>query len=221
MTVSTVINPNTPYGLRVVTRLDGAVTSFRMRKYFIPQAQTNALFVGDPVVKIHAAADTNGIMAVDLATGGTTNRITGAIVGFLGTCTAGSGKTPSLWGLGGTGGMISRPATTALDYYALVCDDPEAQFLVQSSNNFGGVAGTAIPLSNIGLNACLVAGTGSTTSGLSGWQLDANTAPATTVGFQVNIIGFDVDPYNAALAQFQKIVVRNNISTETNALTGI
>lgn len=133
----TASNPNTPKGLEPIQRLDGAKWSDRLRKYFIPQAQSNALYVGDPVVKITGSADVNGVNGVDLAVAGTSNRITGAICGFLGTATAGSGNTPSFYGLGT--GPLYRPASTTFDWYALVNDDPEAEWLIQGDNNSAAV----------------------------------------------------------------------------------
>jgi hypothetical protein len=213
------INPNQPQGLVPWTRLDGAVASFRTRVYFVPAANTNALFVGDPVVKITGSADANGTMGIDLAAAGTTNKVTGAIVGFKGACAAGAGSAlATLFGL--PTGNVSRPATTTQDWYVLVNDDPEAQWMIQADANSGSSAGTAMPVTVVGKNANLKSGTGSTATGLSGWQLDSS-APATTVGFQLNIVDIFTDPVNAAVAQFQKVIVRLNTSTETNLQVGI
>lgn len=132
----TASNPNTPYGLVPFQRLDGAVWSDRLRKYFVPAAQTNALYVGDPVIKKAASADINGVNGVDLAVAGSGNAITGVVCGFLGACTAGTAN-PSFYGL--PTGPQYRPASTTQDWYVLVNDDPEAVWQIQGDNNSGGV----------------------------------------------------------------------------------
>lgn len=220
MTVATVINPNTPYGLQALTRLDGAAFTGRTRVYWVPQAQTNALYLGDPVIKASTGGDKNGVMAVDLASAGTSDLVTGVVVGFLGTATAGSGNKPSLFGLSGTPGPAYRPATTAVDWYVQVCDDYETEWLIQADANYGGVTGTAIPLSLVGYNFDLKSGTGSAYTGLSGWQLDSNSS-ATTSTLQLNLVALYTDPVNAALAQFQKCIVRLNQTTEVPPSAGV
>jgi hypothetical protein len=212
------INPNTPYGLQPVQRLDGAKWSDRLRRYYVPQAQTNALYVGDPVVKITGSADVNGVNGVDLCTAGSTNKITGVVCGFLGTATAGSGNYPSFWGLGT--GPLYRPTSTAYDWYVLVNDDPEAEWLIQADANYGASSGTAMPVTVVGKNINLKSGTGSAYTGWSGWQADSNTT-GTGSTLQLNIVAIFTDAANIAVAQYQKLVVRLNISTETNIQAGI
>lgn len=213
------INPNTPYGLQPIQRLDGAVWSDRLRVYYVAAAQTNALYVGDPVVKITGSADTGGVNGVDLAAAGSTNRLTGVVCGFKGACASGAGSSAaSLFGL--PTGNTYRPATTTQDWYVLVNDDPEAQWLIQADANYGASSGTAMPVTVVGKNINLKSGTGSAFTGWSGWQADSNTT-GTGATLQLNIVSFFTDPLNAAVAQFQKLVVRLNISTETNAVAGI
>jgi len=149
-------NPNTPKGLEPFQRNDGAAWTDRLRRYYVPAAYTNALFVGDPVVKKAGSADVNGINGCDLAVAGTSNLITGVVCGFLGTATAGSGNVPSMLGVGiGTGPMYRPAGAQTLDWYVLVNDDPEAAWLIQADNNYGGTA-TAVTFSA----AAAITGTG-------------------------------------------------------------
>jgi hypothetical protein len=212
-------NPNTPFGLSPINRLDGAGWRDSLTLYFVPAAQTNALYVGDPVIKKAAAADTNGVNAVDLASAGAGNLITGVVCGFYGVCAAGA-AAPSFFGLSGTPGPAFRPATTSLDYYVLVNDDPEAEFVIQENDNVGGVAGTPLAVTAVGKNANLVSGTGSQYTGLSGWMLQAN-GTATTQNFQLNIKGFLQEADNVAGAAFAKVIVSINQHTETPNSAGI
>lgn len=148
-------NANIPNGLVPFQRLDGAVWRDSLRRYYVPAANTNALFIGDPVVKIAASANVNGLNGVDLAAAGTADRITGVVCGFAGTCAAGAGVTPNLL-TGGIGvGPFYRPASTALDYYVMVNDDPEAEWVIQADNNYGGT-GIAVTFSA----AAAITGTG-------------------------------------------------------------
>jgi hypothetical protein len=130
-------NPNIPKGLDPVQRLDDAKWNARLRKYYSPQAKTNALYVGDPVIKVTASADVNGVNGVDLALAASGDAVTGVVCGFLGVSTAGSGNTPSFYGL--PTGPLYRPASTASDWYVLVDDSFEDEWIIQADNNYGGV----------------------------------------------------------------------------------
>ena len=107
-------NPNDP--LRPAT---GPTRDFQadyrasLNVFYVKANVTNAIYVGDPVIKLAASADVNGIDAVNLATAGTNNRITGVVCGFLGTGTAvlGQPAAPSFFGLSGTPGPAYKPAS--------------------------------------------------------------------------------------------------------------
>lgn len=212
-------NPNTPAGLVPIRRLDGAKWNDSLRKYFVPAAQTNALYVGDAVTKEAASADVNGVNAVDLTASGS-NPITGVVCGFLGTCPAGAGGPISLFGLSGQPGPAYRPATTAADWYVLVNDDPEAEFLIQENDDYGGTPGTPLPVAAVGKNANLIHAAGSPYTGWSGTMLDANTV-ATTASLQLNIVGFVGEVDNTPGALYAKVSVRINNHTETPHQAGI
>lgn len=211
------INPNTPRGLDPYQRLDGARWMNSLRVYYVAAAKTNALFVGDPVIKLNAGADITGVNGVDLATAGTAAQITGVICGFYGVCAAGAGfPAASFFGLSGTPGPAYRPATTALDYYVMVNDDPEAMFSIQSSDT-GGIP-TATNL--VGLNANLIAGTGSIYTGLSGWRLNP-TGAATGATIQLRVIGVDPTAGNTVGLANCKFLVQINDHTELPHQAGI
>lgn len=204
-------NQTTAYGLQPVQRLDGAVWNDSLRVYFVPAANTNALYVGDPVLKVAGSADTQGVNGVDIAAAGTSNKITGVVCGFLGACTAGTAN-PSFFGLSGTPGPAYRPATSALDYYVLVNDDPEAQFYIQAS--------AALAVANVGKNANLLAGTGSAYTGWSGWQMNVSGI-TTTNTLQLRIIGSTPGPTDVPNATGNKFIVQINTHTELPNSAGI
>lgn len=200
-------NPNTPQGLQVFQGRFGSVWRDSLRRYYIPASQTNAIFVGDPVIKIDGAADANGLPAIDLAAAGAGNRITGVVCGFVPIY----GTAP---------GPMFRPAATTVAYYALVNDDPYAEFFIQENDNTGGTPGTPLPVTAVGLNANLVAGAGNAFTGLSGWQLQANGV-ATTQNFQLSIKGFQGAANNTPGAAFAKVIVTINQHTEIPNSAGV
>lgn len=212
-------NTNNVNGLQPIRRLDGAKWGNSLRTYYVPAAYGSALYVGDPVVKVTGAASVGGVNAVNLATAGYAsgtvgNPITGVVCGFVGTLTAGTTGTPGFFGLSGTPGPLYRPASTSLDWYVLVNDDPEAEFTIQ-------VQGTnTIPVTAVGKSTTLLSGSGSPYTGWSGWTLNSSNTGANQG--QVNIIGVsgaigDNDPTSA----YCNFIVRINSHTETNTQPGI
>ena len=212
-------NANNPKGAIPYQRIDGAVWRDSQTVYFVPAANTNALNIGDFVTKVAASADTGGINAIDLTVAGT-NPITGVVVGFVGTCAPGAGlAAASFWPLGTSGGQMHRPATTSLDYYALVNDDPETVFAIQENDDYGGVPGTPVPVAAVGKNFAFIHAAGSV-YGFSGTMLDANTV-GTGATQQLNLKGFVNDVGNVAGAVFAKCIVTINNHTETPHEAGI
>jgi hypothetical protein len=200
-------NPNTPFGLRATVNPYGGQPV--VNAYYIPSSYGTALFVGDPVIKT-GTANANTIIAdreyapgslpeINKATAGSGNLITGVILGFafLPTDLA---KT-------------YNPAST--ERVALVCDDPAQLFEIQAET-----AGTALAITEIGLNANLVyAESGSTLTGLSGAELDTST-PATTQAFQLKIKRI-IDRGDNELGTHAKVLVSINQHTEADNTAGI
>ena len=207
-------NINNVSGLSPISRVDGAKWGNSLRLYYVPSTNTNALYVGDPVVKVTGSANGNGINGVDLATAGANAVVTGVVCGFAGVATAGSTNTPAFYGLSGTPGAVYRPASTSQDYYVLVNDDPEALFTVQVTSN------AVMSVGDVGKNFNLVAGAGSTYTGLSGFTISNTEVVGDALG-QVNVIGFDQTTRNDPTLPYANVLVRLNTSTETNRSTGI
>lgn len=189
-------NANTAFGARPVRYSSGAPYNGACRTYYVPTGQATNMFIGDPVI-IAGDGDADGVPTITIATAGTTNRITGFIVGFRPSST-----------------IIAngyRLASTA--EYVLVADDPDLIWEMQED-----AVGGALAAVDISLNADLISGTGSATTHLSGWQLDTSTK-ATTAGLQMRIIGFVQRPDNAIGAN-AKVLVRINEPTEIGAAAG-
>jgi len=203
-------NPNIAWGLQPYQRKGSASYRANAAVYYIPANTTNAMFVGDPVIKVTSSADANGYDGINLATAGTNHAITGVIVGFLG-----SSPNGAFFANSGTPGPMYKATSLATAMYALVDDDPNSLFVVQSNDSGGNLAVTAV-----GKNANLASGTGSRYTGWSGWQLAANQV-ATTSTYQVNIVGFEQEVDNTPGAAHGKVIVRINNSTEVAGSAGI
>lgn len=208
-------NPNVPWGMQPYQRKGSASYRANAAVYSVPANTTNALYVGDPVIKLAASADANGYDGINLASAGTSNRITGVIVGWLGSQPTNQVFSPNMFGASGSPGPMYKPANASLVWYALVDDDPGSLYVIQSNDSGGAPAATVV-----GKNANLASGTGSAFTGWSGWQLAANQIAATST-YQLAIVGFEVEPDNVPGQTHAKLIVRINQTTEGSATTGI
>lgn len=208
-------NPNTPWGLQPYQRKGSADYRANAKMYYIAASDASAYFVGDPVVRVATPASANGIPTVTLASAGTSNKITGAVVGFVGVG-AGTASAPvgSFFANSGTPGPLYRPASAPVGWYVMVDDDPASLFVIQA--NATQLATT------VGKNANLVSGAGSAYTGWSGWQMNASTA-GTQSTKQLVIVDYEneVDNVVGAGRNYSKFIVRINQSTEGLAATGI
>ena len=185
-------NANTPQGLRPVRYASGAPYKGAANTYFVPAADSTALFIGDPVI-VAGSADANGVPTATRATAAGGALWTGVVVGII--------NTPTVT-------TTYRPASTAC--YILVADDPNLLFEVQED-----AVGGALAAADVGLNADLIAGTGSTVTGKSAFQLDTSTK-AVTATLQMRIEGF-VQRADNEIGANAKVLVRNNLPTQTGA----
>jgi hypothetical protein len=186
-------NSNAPSGLTPVRYASGAPYNGASKRYFVPATDANDIFIGDPVI-IAGSADTDGVPTATIATAAGGSRWTGVVVGFV------PSSTIVTYGY--------RKASTA--DYILVADDPNLLFEIQED-----AVGGALAAVDVGLNADLIAGSGSAYTHRSGWQLDTSTK-ATTATLQMRIVGFVQRPDNVIGAN-AKVLVRNNLPTETGA----
>lgn len=185
-------NTNNAFGFKPVGVRGGAYTG-QINMYFVPSSDATALFMYDPVI-IAGSGDTVGVPSVTRATAASAGRVTGVIVGFV--------PNASVRANG------YRVAST--DCYVLVADDPD--LIVECQED---AVGGALAVTDIGLNADMVAGTGSTATKLSGFQLDTSTK-ATTATLQLRILGF-VQRGDNEVGANAKVLARFNLPTETGA----
>jgi len=158
-------NPNTPYGMRPYAYMSGAPYNGAVRTYYVPASNNTALYFGDPVVMVTDSSDGNGVQAVHIAAAAGGTYVLGTFAGRSNN--AGMATIPVL-----QSNNAYLPASTAA--YVYVTDDPFLLYAIQEDSDGGAlVAGAS------GRNADLIAGSGSTVTGQSGWMLDSSTLQTT------------------------------------------
>jgi hypothetical protein len=186
-------NIDSAFGLKPIRYAGGAAYTGACRTYYVPASDGTALFLYDPVI-IAGSGDAAGVPTVTRATAAGAGRITGVVVGFV--------PDASVVANG------YRLASTA--GYVLVADDPNLLFEIQEDS-----VGGALAVTDIGLNADLIAGTGSAYTKLSGFMLDTSTK-ATTATLQLRIKGI-VQRGDVDIGTTSKVLVSINLPTETGA----
>lgn len=197
-------NPNTPRGLVPYKYSTGAPYNGSANIYAVKSDYATALYLGDPLTPT-GASDANGIPYVQIATAAGGNYILGPMVGIV---DGGNPVIPVTQGL-----PIYHPASTA--QYILVADDPNLLFWIQEDSDSGSIA-----MATAGMkNADLIAGSGSTATGWSGWQLDSSTINTTNT-LQLRLMGGLQEADNVMASANAKWLVRLNLSTLTHT-TGV
>ena len=157
-----------PSGTPTGRRINGAGNA-----YYLPASDANNVFIGDPVIIVTDSDDGKGIQTVELATAGANNYAIGVVVSLL---NAGDPALPVTR-------ESPRYRRASTEQYVLVADDPDLLFEAQE-DGVGGAMGAG----SAGRNVNLVAGSGSTVTGYSGWELDSSTL-ATGNTLQMRIRG--------------------------------
>lgn len=167
----------------------------------IPSGNGTATFVGDAVklgdydsIKING-----GPYAPAVIQAAATDPIFGVVMGFQ-QHTVASGMDL---------GRRHRPASVSM--YCLVKPaHPLDVYRIQADDDT-----EVLDAADIGCNADLVVGSGSTITGLSGMELDSNTTAA-TAGLQVRVVGFVDRPSNQPGVSKQDVLVTINQSQTFN-----
>jgi len=156
-------NVDRPNGFRPVGHMSGGSYTGRVRKYY---SVNEALFLGD-IVEVEGtgtASGSGGYPAVDRADNTTAQIAAGVVVG---------------WEIDPDNlGAKHHAASTSLAVY--INDDPMTIYEAQSDGT--------LAVTDIGLNADLTIGAGSTTTGASGMEITASGA-AGTQSTPLKIIG--------------------------------
>lgn len=191
-------NANTPFGLQPINQ-NGTPWSGQARLVCIPAAVLTNILDGDPVI-YSGGGDAFGVPNVGLAAAGAGNPIAGVCLG-PNNGPAGSGVTL-------TRDQPAYAHQAAILSYALMVDDPNCLFTVQE-DSVGGAISAAV---GAGANGNLIAGVGSTFTGVSGWQLQSSSVlAAADPTFQLRLLGTVRGPDNA-IGVNAKWVVRLNLA---------
>lgn len=194
-------NPTSGFGFVPVGHVNGSGSFTGMvNRYYIPSSDATALFLGDPVV-ITGDFHTDGTPIISVATVGTgvtTDKITGAIVGFEPNVAMPAQK--------------HRLASTAM--YVLVNDDPGTIFKCRGDG--------AYATTDQGSTCQIASGSGNTTTGISGYVLDSSEI-AQTATDQLVILGVIDDPTDSDISTALNVVytVRFNMHTGNLPSAGI
>jgi hypothetical protein len=197
-------NANIARGLVPVCHKNGQPFNGACRKYYVPASDGTALFVGDPVKFVTDASDANGVPTITIGTAGGGAFSLGVVLGVV------TGGDPAV--VRTFDKTVYRVAST--EAYLLIADDPDLLFEIQE-DSVGGV----MTVGAAGRNADLVAGSGSTVTGRSGWMLDSSTLNTTNT-LQMRIVGPVDRPDNEPTLDYAKWLVSFNLHAQRN-LTGV
>lgn len=192
-------NVSKPKGLVPVGYLGGSPWNGQARIYYVPATNATALYVGDPVTRLTASADANGVPSVSIGVAG--SAVCGVIVGIMPTY-------PGVSLVGSSIDLTRRNLPVSTAGYVLVADDPMTLFEVEEGTT-AGAEGTALTASAIGNNANFIILAGAKTYSDSGTLLD-NATEATTATLNLKIMGLAQREDNAFGVRAKWIVKINN-----------
>lgn len=201
---------NAPFGMRPVEHWSGNPWNGATR-ILCTEDGNDALYIGDPLYRVvnDAKEITGRYMACDQLTGsgtvdGVDDQVLGVMIARAGqSVAAGAGGAPELT----HDSTVYIPADTdaALLY---TCVDQSVVFLMQADGAGGSAA--YMVYTDCGKNAEIIAGSGSTTTGLSGFAIDGSTAAA-DASDNLLIVGLWDDPSNDVSHQYSLWTVLVNI----------
>jgi len=192
-------------GFRPVKHVTGAPYNGQANIYGVASGDSTALFVGD-VVKLAADGNAAGIQHVTAhaaGTAGTGQPALGVVVGVINT------KLDPVDGRMSAGSIsldtpVYRPGS--VEQYVLVADSPDLIYEVEAT-----AAGSAysFAVADVGQNANIFAGSGSTTTGNSAHSLNmSDKGTASTLPFKIVGVSKKID--NEVTGNYTKVLVQIN-----------
>jgi hypothetical protein len=189
-------NADTPFGLRPVRYLSGAPYNGAVNQYSTATGDGTAIFIGDPVTLSGTSQTINGNVYLDVDQAATGDIVIGVVVGVLPVT-----RESTIYRVGSTQRIL------------LVADDPNLVFEIQEVSG-----GTALTANDAGLNANFVVGSGNTSSGMSGVELN-NGSEAASATLDLIITGF-VNRADNEIGEHAKWLVRINRHQFANQVVG-
>ena len=190
-------NANVKGGLKPVAHGSSGAYTGGARVYSVAAGNATAIFVGDLVTIAGTSQVIDGVTYSDVVQSATGDVFQGVVVGVLPVTSS---------------SLNYRAAST--QRLLLVADDPSLLFEVQEVSG-----GTPLTANDIGLNADIVVGSGSTATGLSGMELN-NATEATTNTLDVKIVGL-VNRADNEVGANAKWLVRLNRHRFANQVAGV
>ena len=192
-------------GFRPVKHVTGAPYNGQANIYGVASGDSTALFVGD-VVKLAADGNAAGIQYVTAhaaGVAGTGQPALGVVVGVINT------KLDPVDGRMSAGSIsldtpVYRPGS--VEQYVLVADSPDLIYEVEAT-----AAGSAysFAVADVGQNANIFAGSGSTTTGNSAHSLNmSDKGTAATLPFKIVGVSKKID--NEVTGNYTKVLVQIN-----------
>lgn len=151
-------NTNAPFGFRQYSGT-GATPTYEQVPMAISPSYSTAIFFGDPVVQINT-----GFIQQATSSAATGNVAIAGI--FVGCRYLSISQKRVVW----SDYWPGSDANNSQNVEAYVCNDPNAQFIVQTANS--NTTATAVGVSAIGQNIGFYIGTGNTANGISGAYAD-------------------------------------------------
>ena len=179
-------NVDSAFGLIPIAKVGQNPNNGGLTSYDVGASQTTAIFTGDPV-----KYKNDGTVEVATAS----DALVGVMRGAFYTDPTTSKPTWNAY-------IPASLATT--DAKAFVCDDPMQTFIAQQDSVVSNIVAA-----NLNENANLIFGAGSTTTGVSGVEIDSSSAAATAT-HQVRLIDFWDVPDNDATANNSVLVIKIN-----------
>jgi hypothetical protein len=185
-------------GFLPVGTIGGSPYTGAVRPYSVAAANATAIFIGDLVTASTTSQTINGVVYQDVVQSATGDVFQGVVVGVDPVTNA---------------SLPYRAAST--QRVVFVADDPNLMLLTDDIST-----GTPLAAADVGLNANIVVGTGSTVTGYSAMELD-NTTEATTNTLDVKIMGILQSPDNDPASASARFVVKLNRHRFANQVAGI
>ena len=201
-------NTLAPFGLSQVGGIPGAAPSFAMAAYPILYSDTTKIYTNDPV-KIGS----NGYIAQWTAGTGV-SQLFGIFAGckYLSTSQA-----KVVWSPYWPGADVASTAQSSIEAYVVPLSPGSGQrFVVQTANS--STTAVAVTQADVGQNADIALGTGSTLTGRSGAYLDINTFGTTaTLPFRIVSLypGGNAGNGADATTAYNWVIVQANIAQTT------
>lgn len=192
-------------GFRPVKHITGAPYNGQVNMYAVSSGNGTAIFVGD-LVKLAADGNSDGIQFVVPATAGVAGTGAAAVGVVVSVQPAKVDPVTGKMTSGSTSLDTPQYLAASTAGYVLVCDSPDMLFEAEATN--GGSA-YSFAVADIGQNANMFAGSGSTTTGASAHSVDMGDK-GTTATLPLKVWGVSRRIDNEATGNYTKVLVQIN-----------